>query len=822
MGRRGYLTVLALGRSPYDLPEAPPDGHRSTASPLRSTHPEDYVQRYDSRGHPRNPESKASAKQHRRAKNDILSTMGIVVSGKNKKPATAKERENAALLEKENRYGISIGTLDQIFTFIASWWTSSLSSRIQTFKYYNQATLIQIMSFEQRRGSLVGCYFSGMPAWVCSFALVFCRANYLDSCLEWTHAKVASLVQSKRLRCIIRGCFKAAKFGVSFIILGIVGQTYMFSMLQTLQLIPTFAIPSLRSFLPFGEYSLLQLPPLPRITSVREVGGFLAHLVFSPYILASLLPSIRSVLETRIYYLLRRRLQQTDQPDKLSIHVAAECGLIDWIMPRLGKRSGEEIKRSQLSLTEDIIYEMAIFKKYIMSLFDWRNGSKPDSERRGLGEDRVESLHRRVEQLRRDSSVERAPPSRRRRTPTRGQPQREPEDQARANTDTEEGEPHRILMDEDQRFAQSPLQMREDYFPEIYGTDPAVGTPVIEIATSQDSEPPQTPHSRANTLFSRPPSPDTSPLTSPRVRASLVHQNSEVITMQLELLQGPSNSDPQHQTNLDNGDIDNVSSQNSQDQLQHMPIQDSVADLATDGVSSELVDALWPSDGRNRHPVTTRFHEELDTSMSSEAIPTAGAEIVEPIPAVIAAQSSTLTGPGFEIPGPQLAQDQVQGTGDIQASHSQPLAARPRHVTANSRPVDRRFTVLSEYPADSLSLHLAALLTSILLYPLESIALRGLAFSYLSSRAPLSIISLTSPSSTDTIAGLGLRSGLVMNGIHSLGSWFGGGSSANRISYAGKLALVMGFEAISRATVWGVGTVWAISQGKKRFGWGQL
>lgn len=57
--------------------------------------------------------------------------MGIVVSGENKSPGASKERQKIKSLVAENDWGLAMATLDQITTFVASWWTNSLSSRIQ-------------------------------------------------------------------------------------------------------------------------------------------------------------------------------------------------------------------------------------------------------------------------------------------------------------------------------------------------------------------------------------------------------------------------------------------------------------------------------------------------------------------------------------------------------------------------------------------------------------------------------------------------------------------------------------------------------------------
>ncbi|EDN07691.1 predicted protein [Histoplasma mississippiense (nom. inval.)] len=132
MGRQPYMNLLALGRSPYEAPETPPQGYvageRRTEDNVNA---DGYVQEYDVRGHPVNLSSKALARQLRRAKNDILSTMGIVVSGEDGTLGISKERQRMNLLSTENDYGLALATLDQVAMFFSSWWTTSLAARIQ-------------------------------------------------------------------------------------------------------------------------------------------------------------------------------------------------------------------------------------------------------------------------------------------------------------------------------------------------------------------------------------------------------------------------------------------------------------------------------------------------------------------------------------------------------------------------------------------------------------------------------------------------------------------------------------------------------------------
>lgn len=89
-----------------------------------------YLQEYDTRGHPVNPNSKSLSKQLRKAKNDILSTMGIVVSGEDE-AGSLREQQTSKLITDENDYGLAMTTLDQVVMFVCPWWITALAARIQ-------------------------------------------------------------------------------------------------------------------------------------------------------------------------------------------------------------------------------------------------------------------------------------------------------------------------------------------------------------------------------------------------------------------------------------------------------------------------------------------------------------------------------------------------------------------------------------------------------------------------------------------------------------------------------------------------------------------
>ena len=61
--------------------------------------------------------------------------MGIVVSGEDGGVGAPNEQQKVNMIAAENDYGLVMATLDQVSVFLGSWWTSSLTGRIQVFTF---------------------------------------------------------------------------------------------------------------------------------------------------------------------------------------------------------------------------------------------------------------------------------------------------------------------------------------------------------------------------------------------------------------------------------------------------------------------------------------------------------------------------------------------------------------------------------------------------------------------------------------------------------------------------------------------------------------
>ncbi|KAJ5867330.1 hypothetical protein N7534_001883 [Penicillium rubens] len=446
--------------------------------------------------------------------------MGIVVNG-DRNSGMPNEQQEINQIASENDFGLVITTLDQLFIFFGTWWTSSVTGRVQTYRRYAHSTLLSAMKSERDTTGIFSFYFSGIPAWAMSSALAIARETPLKRVFVSLRDYVQTLTGDS------------------------LGVRSFFGLLYTAE-------------------SLLQLPSWPTDFSPCSLGMSLVELLISPGALVFLYGYyLRPELEERIYRLIRRHLPKPALPDELSVRVAFEENLIEWVVPTLGRRSDEELHRGKLTLFEDIKFELAIFRRWVSSLFGLRSNQLSEQQvLRSFRDERIENLRHSIELLQNELGgvqvnlgAGEGPNE-----PVPRPPGVTPDAQAAALASRVRPRPHdttpsmrltqaesviglnQVLTNEN-RMSQSPGEMSNDYFSEI--ATAGRESRLSASSTQQDQSAPlqngedlavDRQSSRSNTLFSQPSSPETSPPTSPRVRASLIHQSPDVITMQLELM----------------------------------------------------------------------------------------------------------------------------------------------------------------------------------------------------------------------------------------------------------------------------------------------
>ncbi|OJJ83761.1 uncharacterized protein ASPGLDRAFT_25966 [Aspergillus glaucus CBS 516.65] len=736
--------------------------------------------------------------------------MGIVVSGEDGGEGAPNEQQKINMIAAENDYGLVMATLDQVSVFLGSWWTSSLTGRIQTFKSYTHVPLTHIINYERDSIGVAGFYFAGIPAWTVSTCLSICRHHPLERLIVFLQSHLTQYSPNEFCTKIIRASFTTVHYATRGALLVLAVQTYMYSLLQSLHLVHPYCMPSASFFVPFGELAPTQLLSLPANLSFHSLAKLCMGILKTPSLLVYLYVYLRPIIEIRLYRLIRRRLPKPSLADELSIRVAFDNDLIDWMVPTLGRRSEEENRRGCLTLYEDIKYELSVLRNWALSWFGFKRAQTPNRPgNSSQREERIESLRQCIEELQNELGEAQT------RTNQRERPQplaeRTPARHGGAwpsstapNLSVQTSGPgtsfhgDRILQNEDNRVSQSPDAMSTDIFSDMPPLEGAnVTSNEHETHQTADAEPPRDQDenrrfSRSNTLFSRPSSPETSPPTSPRVRASLIHQNSDIITMQLELL-----------------------GNRSQGQANARPRNANLGELPADRRSvTEFLDSLLSNTDQN---LATIVNDAVDSDGLSNV--TAGAsQILTDAPSAPTSQDQ----PAEEQADPGLANILPDNNEEqmLEEALNDPLGpeyddenrsnpelppsapnAHPRQLTGPPGSPAHRVTILSSHPVDSLASHLASMLTTVIFLPLESLYLRSLASSFLSSRD---------------------SSSALLSDVRTFGAWGGGGSRTDHFTYVGKMALMISVQAAVNASVWGIVSGAAIRIGKKFCGWGSL
>lgn len=605
-------------------------------------------------------------------------------------------------------------------------------------------------------------------------------------------------------------------------------QAYMYSLLQSLHLVHPNSLPGLQFLIPLGEFSVLQFPTLPAELSVEAFSGFLFSALKTPALMVYTYMYFRPLVELRLYRLIRRRLPKPSLADELSIKVAFENDLIDWMVPTLGRRADEENYRGHLSLFDDIIYELGFYRYLVLRCFGIKTHpgirpSEPAATSRHRGElvespspdiEPIQSQRQpRARRLQRQSAVPPAPEELLRgQVPNMDLPELPVSDQTPEQS-FDLGE-SRVLASEEHRISQSPAEMSSGDFSELAPPDamPSVATPPSNTENMDRSAAASRRNSRSNTLFSRPSSPETSSPTSPRVRASLIHQNSDVITMQLELL---GNRQSRNQSGNPTG--------NDSEQAEEVN-----GEPARRRSVSELLDSLLSNQGQNLSTIVHSDAMDSDglSNMTAGGTPAGGDTgqidllqdgLERPTTegaVAMHADEERLTSLGnilpdsIEEPGHDESQNQPAEGEEILEngidSELPPLTLADQ-ITRDDAPdnlsTPHRVTILSCLPVDSLATHLASIATTVIFMPIESLYLRSLASSYLSSTSAPSV----------------LRSDVI-----PMRAWGGGGSRSDALAYMGKLMLMVGMHAAVNASLWGIVSGSAMRIGRRFCGWGTL
>ncbi|KAF7717364.1 Uncharacterized protein PECH_006697 [Penicillium ucsense] len=778
--------------------------------------------------------------------------MGIVVSGEDRKFSSSDEQQAIDEIAAENDFGLVITTLDQLFVFFGTWWSSSLTGRIHTFRHYTHAALLDMIRSERETTGVLGFYFAGIPAWTISSGLAIARDNPMKRVFAVARDYVLDLAGADKLSFGVRSLFVLTYSVLRTSLLLVSIETHLYSLLQSLALVPSNSIPTVTSLLPFGNGSLLFLPSLPTEISGHSIFHFAMRALTSPGVLAFIHAFyLRPNLEERIYRLIRRQLPKPTLADKLSVRVAYDENLIDWIVPALGRHSEEESRREQLTLMEDLKYEALLFRDWIFSFLGFHPRSYAIRQAPGnLNQERIRQLRHSIEDLQHQLEDVQS-----RNAFVGGLSNSSMANRAHiaGNHNSDDGHPSSLqTIDEheqvpgmqmginqvftnENRISQSPGEMSNDFFSSVTG---ALGGTPVHPSTSISRTPRRTAqsndnengiirsqlHSRTNTLSSRPSSPETSPPASPRVRASLIHQGSDVITMQLELLSnrnhhGPNSgpmpissvSHPGHvnaglhplsTTASDRRSIANFLEFLIMSQAQSQPPQASSAENHQNIVpAASTANSLAAQDVSGvEHPL--RHRSEVVTTVDQAAEFDQDDDVASNAPTLPLPPEERERWVDHHSSPPAPRNQRIEPENGVFGNAPPPPRGSRgvEQVNSTNPSIAHRVTLLSAHPVDSLASHLASFIATMILSPLESLCLRSLASSYLASN----------PLSRDR------------ESVYPIGLWFGGDSWPDMFAYNGRIILMRGMQAAIRAGIWGflVGSTMRI--GRKFCGWGKL
>ncbi|EME80003.1 uncharacterized protein MYCFIDRAFT_176995 [Pseudocercospora fijiensis CIRAD86] len=153
MGRRQFLTRLALGRSAFEADVEEPTGSNESRGNSATVQDDGTTQQYDGKGRQVNPEIDAFNAEMRKAQNEVLALVGVVerkdhVDQVNELRFKYIHKHRQELLHEEHERG---DLLEYVFIpvrFFSHLWTDAFRQRIQIGYYDSSRTMAEILSTE--------------------------------------------------------------------------------------------------------------------------------------------------------------------------------------------------------------------------------------------------------------------------------------------------------------------------------------------------------------------------------------------------------------------------------------------------------------------------------------------------------------------------------------------------------------------------------------------------------------------------------------------------------------------------------------------------
>ncbi|MCJ1435956.1 hypothetical protein MMC27_005332 [Xylographa pallens] len=264
MVRQPYMTRLVLGRSAYEPPlwqdgERPHDEESTkvqeevdATEQTNLTSPEEYVQHYDTRGHPENRSSRSLARRARRAQNDILTTVGVCVfvdkNGRRIPPPSEDpkniqlERDEILSVISESEFGFWLGAAEGSLWPLLLNGLGALRLRLETFGTYSGNSFIDILRIEWHTFGALKWLFAGIVADFSYELLDAGRSFLIEESREalLKHFASSELPEKRRKRATYAIVLFAHLMNITTFI--IISPLEIFRLLQHLDLIPAWPL----------------------------------------------------------------------------------------------------------------------------------------------------------------------------------------------------------------------------------------------------------------------------------------------------------------------------------------------------------------------------------------------------------------------------------------------------------------------------------------------------------------------------------------------------------------------------------------------------
>ncbi|EPQ64325.1 Bgt-2369 [Blumeria graminis f. sp. tritici] len=233
MGQLETLTALALGR-----------GHYEEEVVWTSESESNGPQKYNSRGHPRNPETKKREREHIRAANEVMQVTGVVEDAAT---VRAKSSEDEADRQLESFIGFRLMEVGRACLYMGVWSAVGLRRRILLYRPYSTLQIRRILKSERNVHSIIHLLFSGLPTILIPHTLDYVIL-FFETILDHLYGS-----DENRETFIPLGTRALVRRTIQF---------QLFAILQQLNLTPESRfLHSLKSFIPFQETSLVRLKP---------------------------------------------------------------------------------------------------------------------------------------------------------------------------------------------------------------------------------------------------------------------------------------------------------------------------------------------------------------------------------------------------------------------------------------------------------------------------------------------------------------------------------------------------------------------------------